>query len=1113
MESDIGARLVSVRSAEREEIRGSGLLLTENYVLTCANLIGNGATAVVARPGGPPVPADVVWRGDPGGPEVALLRTARETDPDPAREPLRWARLADDTPVRRCEVLGAPVHGRSGGPAPGRQGGTLWPAPDHRPATLWLDQSPGTLFPDRGPGRGGLMGAPVHLDGLFLGLVTRIRDTDSRQQLLVVTAGTVLAAVAHWAGDAPVPGLLPPRTERLSGSHPEDTAFERRYAAALKARYRRTEIFGIDDLGISEAAWDLDTAYLSLEATSLGESGTPPEAGDGTAPGFPLHLLNKTGSGRWTWVNEPRTPARLRWQSGRGSRVEDLLGESRRTLLRGDAGAGKTTLVWWLASHTANGTLPAELEALNGLVPFVVPLRGLQTRGERFPGPDDLARIAELPIGGAPAGWADRVLESGRGLLLVDGLDELPPNHPQKADRAKARAWLTALLERYPENRCLVTARPGAVEAGWMAPAGFADLLLLPMSDDDIDAFVTAWHNAARLEYRTLADPTRAEAESRRLTELESTLRREFRHNTVLRDLARTPLLCAVICVLHRKREGDLPRTRWELYHATLELLLGKRDRRRGIDAPEGLTIGIEEHKVLLQTVAVWLVRNNRARLTTDQAHTLIAKAAGGMPQVRRLSSGTGKATDEQILIHLLNRSGLLRLRGEDSVEFIHRTFQDYLAAKEFAETDSMAELLGRAGNEQWQDVVRLSVGHFDRGRVSRLVEELGRLGEEAQRGRDLLLLAGECAASAVYLDPGTRERTEDRVRTLMPPLATHQARELARLGGFVLPLLPPPSGHPAHDSFVIETIARIGGPEALALLGPFTENAGPSLRGTLLGVWDRFPAGEYAREVLSRVPLHDLPVVVRTGDQLSALRHCGPLRRVVLRGDFPAERLDRELPPDLERLTIDGNRSLTGLGFLTARPSITDLQLVDCPALTSLDELAGRGFDALRAPRRLLAATTNPPTTALLGVRENHGTGELDLGQWAGTPELSIHLPADHGLGDAVAAAARLPGCTRLRISPVDRVGRIAATAPGITTLHLIGDLLLEPDSLGPAFPSLRNLVLEISPVREKRPFDLTPLRTVEGLRIEVRRRSEWGFPLVGTEYFTDRLTVVQSW
>ncbi len=189
----------------------------------------------------------------------------------------------------------------------------------------------------------------------------------------------------------------------------------------------------------------------------------------------------------------------------------------------------------------------------------------------------------------APEGWAGRVLSAGRGLLLVDGLDEVPAD-----EREAAHAWLSRLLARYPRTRCVATVRPFAVAPDWLGSERFEELTLLPLRDADIQAFVAAWHGAARLD----GDP------DGNLADLERDLAQQFRHNPTLADLARTPLLCAVICALHRLREGFLPETRWALYSSALQMLLGVRDERRRIDAPDGIRMSVEEHTQLLQRLA-----------------------------------------------------------------------------------------------------------------------------------------------------------------------------------------------------------------------------------------------------------------------------------------------------------------------------------------------------------------------------------------------------------------------------------------------------------------------------------------------------------------------------
>lgn len=162
-------------------------------------------------------------------------------------------------------------------------------------------------------------------------------------------------------------------------------------------------------------------------------------------------------------------------------RIDALLTDRPRVLLRGEAGAGKTTLLWWLAAHASARTLADGLAPLNGLVPFVVPLRTLRARGVTFPGPAELSSAAGLVVDAAPEGWAGRFLEAGRALLLVDGLDEVPPE-----DREQAHSWLSQLLARYPETRCVATVRPSAVEPDRLRSEGFEELRLLPMRNEDI---------------------------------------------------------------------------------------------------------------------------------------------------------------------------------------------------------------------------------------------------------------------------------------------------------------------------------------------------------------------------------------------------------------------------------------------------------------------------------------------------------------------------------------------------------------------------------------------------------------------------------------------------
>lgn len=1091
--------------------QGSGVMLAPRLVLTSAHVLRDQEWIRTAHPdSGRPVPSRVVWRD--GALDVALLLTGEELVPTErwALGRLRWGAAAGPDPLPGCQVVGFPEvqrFGREGQLECDQFTGTVLPLAGRVRATLVCEFDRAPVAPPRAGGRSplaGLSGAPLFAGAVLIGIVTDVPDGRDHRRVEAVPVAGVLEAAGFPARVAGAePGHLPSVVETVSEVHLDDERFERHYARALQARYRKTEIFGIDELGTTETSWDLDTAYLSLEAMSAAR----PHEGAATAAAVPR-------------------------------RVNDLLADRPRAVLRGEAGAGKTTLVWWLASHAACGTLGHDLSDLNGLVPFVVPMRSLPTRGTVFPGPQELPAVAELPIDGVPAGWARRVLEAGRALLLVDGMDEVPP-----PERESARTRLADLLAMYPHNRCLVTVRPLAVAEDWLGSERFDELRLLPLRDEDVLEFSTAWHAAARLECAGYRDAHRAAAEERNLHALERALKQELSRNETLRSLTRTPLLCAVVCALHRRRRGFLPDSRWSLYNAALQMLLGGRDTLRRVTAPEGISLGVEEHQQLLQRIAAWLARGGFVEFTHDQARHQIELAMRGMPQVR------DQGTAEGVLTHLLNRSGLLQERGEKVVQFIHRTFQDYLAAKEIQESDGLGELLQHAGDEQWQDIVLLAVGHCNRGEVRRLIEGLVERGdaETAREARgDLHVLAARCAQSAVVLDEELRGRVAERVRALVPPADDTESRKVASLGAYVLPLVPGPEGLGAEDArAVVKLVRDVGGPGSLPLLRRFTRHE--AVRGLLVGAWTfSDDVEEYAREVLAHLPLDDTHLVVVNTAMVAALRHCGPVGQLDIAAAVTGAELAELLPHDrFRKIVVLTAPALDDLSFVRHQARLRSLVLMDCPKVGSLAPLHGLPLTALRLELghlrkadlaaleglgrlTVLSVEGTPldsniplppghPTVERLRVTGDAATLVNDLSQWPALRKLSV--TGDCNATSVLLAASRAPALTELELTmsslhlprgfgekeferyvldreelislelllprmagALDPLPRIRAlTVRGITR----GSSALD---LSRVFPNLTRLALE---TQQNIRLDLSPLREHRDLTVEVNGRA----------------------
>lgn len=819
----------------------------------------------------------------------------------------------------------------------------------------------------------------------------------------------------------------------------EDARFEDRYRQYLKNRHGRLTVVGLDLRGPAAANWPLDAAYLSLE------------------------LTEPDGLGQ------------------RVERAERALQRGGPMLVKGLAGSGKTTLIQWIACAAADGLLPGADGATRSPLAFVLPLRTLARRAS-LPSPEDFLAAVGSPLAGAqPDGWADRVLASGRGIVLVDGLDEVP-----ELMRDRAREWLRELVAAYGAARFVVTTRPTAVADGWLADAGFRELAVRPMSRADVAVFVTRWHTAARAG---VADPE----VRNHLADLERDLTVQVRAERDLALLTTTPLLCALVCALHRDRRGQLPHDRVELYQAALSMFLYRRDHEREVIAPEGISLNEKESVQLLQKLAYWLIRNGRTELNRATAVTVLADALESMHAVAQQGDA------DQVLTHLLARSGLLRRPSTDTIDFVHRTFQDFLGAKAAVEALDLPLIARHSHDAQWEDVVRMAVAHARPDERAVLLESLvSRADREPDHRKRLTLLALACLRHATELPAGTREKVQSRAALLLPPTTREEAEELGRVGPLVLDLLPGPGKlTPALAWASVHTAKLVGGDGALAYLKPFSTVADDRTRRMLCTDWEYFDPQEYVAQVLSRVPGELPEVEVAEARQIPALR---PLRfsRAALRGNRSPEEVTAL--PGRERivsLRIGGNAAVHDLGWLAgAFPALATLALSGCPLVSSLDSLTGSTVSRLRLddlPLRGLGALAAMPGLRALHLRrldrlvpdrvpELPWLAELDvdhprfldlLDRWPRLSALSAPGTAFlHRTGDVALAHLR-----RLELWDADLASlsvRRAAVLPQVSEVSLTvktGELA----PLGALFPRAR--AISVSTVRAGLTADLAPL------------------------------------
>lgn len=174
--------------------------------------------------------------------------------------------------------------------------------------------------------------------------------------------------------------------------------------------------------------------------------------------------------------------------------VVQALATGANLLLTGELGSGKTTALAYLAVRLANRS--PEMKALHGSVPVWLHAADLDLSKSEDKDPLQplvvaAQRSASSGVAGMLPAYLRRHLGAGRAMLLLDGLDEFPPDQI-----APIAGWLQALLREYPNNRIVATAAP----MGWngLLAAGLAPVSMAPWTEHDQRSFLSAWARSWR---------------------------------------------------------------------------------------------------------------------------------------------------------------------------------------------------------------------------------------------------------------------------------------------------------------------------------------------------------------------------------------------------------------------------------------------------------------------------------------------------------------------------------------------------------------------------------------------------------------------------------------
>ena len=321
-------------------------------------------------------------------------------------------------------------------------------------------------------------------------------------------------------------------------------------------------------------------------------------------------------------------------------------GEDVMTLVEGSPGIGKTTFCLKLAYDWAHGKIPAECSFPKFELMLLLKCRDIhkdimETISEQLLPEDTEEKTKE--------GLFDFIKDihnQEKTLIVLDGLDELPQGSEQFVDK---------LLQRRILSFCYVLATSRQERGIDVRRKYCFDILLEIKGFTESDAF-----EYIRKHFKNVDPLHSPKGES---------LIKEIQENTLLHALRNNPLNLLLLCVIYEDYEGNLPSSRSELYRVIVLCLLRRHCAKHNLEAPQdnnALEKQFEESILALGELAWMCLLSDRYCFRESEIAALERRYKG------LLSRHIGLVYKEE---------SLRKIKPQHEYYFLHKTFQEYLAA------------------------------------------------------------------------------------------------------------------------------------------------------------------------------------------------------------------------------------------------------------------------------------------------------------------------------------------------------------------------------------------------------------------------------------------------
>ncbi|NER94874.1 MAG: NACHT domain-containing NTPase [Symploca sp. SIO1B1] len=358
-------------------------------------------------------------------------------------------------------------------------------------------------------------------------------------------------------------------------------------------------------------------------------------------------------------------------------------------LVLGKPGAGKTTFLKYLAIQCANS------QVLGEQVPLFITLKQF-AETENQPALTTYINQLFTDCGVTEAQTRD-ILNQGKGLILLDGLDEV-----REEDSDRILNQIEQFTDQYHTNSFVLTCRIAAREYTFEK---FTEVEVADFDDQQIETFVGKWFQAKE-------------------SDLADYFMEQLKETKPIKELATNPLLLTLLCI-EFEDSGAFPPNRSELYSRAIHTLLRKwDDKRRIVRQQVYKKLSVQRKEDLLSEVAFVTFKRGEYFFKQRDVEQYIAGYIRNLPDAKTDPEAL-LLDSEAVLKSIEAQHGLLVERARSIYSFSHLTFQEYFTAREIFVTANLEELAHRVTEKRWREVFLLTAGMLrDASKLMQLMKQ-----------------------------------------------------------------------------------------------------------------------------------------------------------------------------------------------------------------------------------------------------------------------------------------------------------------------------------------------------------------------------------------------------